>query len=153
MDYHTTLRRLRSGFDPRRALYTNHMATNRQGSITETQLVACFTKAGYQVLLPVGVARYDLVVEKDGEYLRVQAKTGRLRNGAILANGYSNPGGRELRKYTKEEVDAIGIYCADTNECYLVPIDQMMSKVSLRVEPSGNNQDAGIRWASDYKLS
>ena len=47
-------------------------------------MLAQLIDRGYRVLLPFGVnQRYDLVVDNDGELLKAQIKTGRLRNGVI----------------------------------------------------------------------
>ena len=54
------------------------------GDRTEAIVIAALVRRGYRVLRPLSSnERYDLVLDLDGEFLRVQCKTGRLRNGAI----------------------------------------------------------------------
>jgi hypothetical protein len=60
--------------------------TKKIGEISEAIVIAEFLKSGFPVLLPFGDnQRYDMVVEVDGRFLRVQCKTARtLRGGAVL---------------------------------------------------------------------
>ena len=54
------------------------------GQRSEAIILAELVRRGHRVLVPFGPnQRYDLVVELDGRFLRVQCKTGRLRNGRI----------------------------------------------------------------------
>jgi hypothetical protein len=46
--------------------------------------------AGYRFLVPMGEnTRYDLVIDDQGRFSRVQCKTGRLRRGAVRFNACS----------------------------------------------------------------
>jgi hypothetical protein len=54
------------------------------GLRTEAAILAELVRRGYQVLVPFGTnQRYDLVLDMDGKFVRVQGKTGRLRSGVI----------------------------------------------------------------------
>ena len=54
------------------------------GLRTEAAILAELVQRGYQVLVPFGVnQRYDLVLDIEGEFVRAQCKTGRLRDGVI----------------------------------------------------------------------
>jgi len=126
------------------------------GDITEAMVLAALLESGATILAPFGNShRYDLVVEKDGNFLRVQCKTGRLKNGAIQAKACSiqNPhlGGRS--KDYLGQAELFGIYCPETHGVYLVPVDgSPTNTISLRLEPTRNRQAKGIRWAKDYKV-
>jgi hypothetical protein len=62
--------------------------TKSKGIISELSVMVALAKAGYRLLLPYGEnCRYDVAIEKDGVFKRVQIKTGRLRSGAVLFNG------------------------------------------------------------------
>jgi len=53
------------------------------GTRTEAVVLAELVKRGYRVLLPFGHNhRYDLVLDVEGRFVRVQCKTGRLSRGA-----------------------------------------------------------------------
>ena len=75
--------------------------TKSIGELSELIVAAELGRAGYHVSLPLGESkRYDLIVD-DGESLfRVQVKTGRLRNGAILFGSlrWSEPRNRQYSK-------------------------------------------------------
>ncbi len=114
--------------------------------------------AGYEVLLPFGEnTRYDLVIERDARFQRVQCKTGRYVGGAVrfpVASSYyhhPNPPSRS-RSYVGH-VDAFAVYCAATAGIYLIPIAELAHcarESALRVEPCRNNQSRRIRWAERY---
>jgi hypothetical protein len=49
------------------------------GDITQSQVMAALLKHGTKVLLPFGDNfRYDLVVEEDGQFSRIQCETGKM---------------------------------------------------------------------------
>ena len=113
------------------------------------------------VLLPFGENhRYDLLIDEGDRFIRVQCKTGRLRNGAIWFNTcsytYHHPSNRGTKPYKhayKGQADAFGVYCPDTDRVYLVPVDEVGSNcATLRVDPPKNNQSKRVRWAQDYEL-
>jgi hypothetical protein len=107
-------------------------------------------------LVPFGFnQRYDLVIDIEGWFARVQCKTGRLRNGCVVFNAQSvraNTRKRVLRDY-KEDVEMFIVYCPDTELLYAVPIDDVTrTEATLRVEPTANGQNRNVRWARDYEL-
>ena len=54
------------------------------GHRSEAAVFGALVERGYRILLPFGVnQRYDMVLDNDGELLKAQIKTGRLRNGVI----------------------------------------------------------------------
>ena len=99
--------------------------TKRTGDLSELRLMHDLVRAGYLVSIPFGEDhRYDLVIEKNGVFSRVQVKTGRLRKGVVLFNCYSSHthrGGAACRRYTNE-IDYFGVYCPELDATYLVPI-------------------------------
>ena len=126
------------------------------GQRTEAIILAELVKRGYRVLLPFGVNhRYDLVIDLDGRFLRAQCKTGRLRNGCILFHAVSirsNTTKALVRGY-RGEADLFLVYCADTEQVYAVDVEEVgVCEVKLRVAPTANNQERGVRWAADYLL-
>ena len=129
--------------------------TKRIGDYSEIMVLGALIRAGYFVSIPFGEnQRYDLIAEKDDVLYRVQVKTGRLRKGAILFACYSSHahrGGR-LRRYVGE-IDLFGVYCADVDSVYLIPMAEISAwQWSLRVEPPRNGQCKKVRWASQYLL-
>jgi hypothetical protein len=120
-------------------------------------VIACELVArGYRVLTPLGFNhRSDLVLDSGGVFIRVQCKTGRLRNGVILFPTLStrcNMTSVRTRSYAGE-ADLFMVYCRETCGIYAVPIEDVRVKGGrLRVDPPANGQVKGVRWASEYEL-
>ena len=132
---------------------------NHKGNVAETAITAAATKLGIPVLRPmVEHTRYDLVFDLGPRLLRVQCKWSPLRNGVVrvpvLSVRYKMNGEQVRRQYTADEIDAIGVYCQELDECFLVPIEAIPGPggIHLRVAPTKNNQRAALNWAADYRL-
>jgi hypothetical protein len=126
------------------------------GLRTEAVILAELTKRGYRVLLPFGYnQRYDLVLEIDGSFMRVQCKTGRLRDGCVIFRAQSvrsNSRKAVIRDY-KDDVELFVVHCPDTGGLYVIPIDDATrTQGTLRIDPTANGQDRRVRWARDYEL-
>lgn len=113
------------------------------------------------VLIPFGEnQRYDLLIDDAGDFVRVQCKTGRLRNGVVRFNACSftyhhpnNQGTRPYRHHYRGAADLFGIYCRDTGKVYLVPVEEVGTREGcLRVAPAKNRQSKKVRWAKDFEL-
>lgn len=131
--------------------------TSGRGDLTEAEVTAALLRAGRRVLRPLSSAsRYDLVVEnEDGTFSRVQCKTGVLKNGAVVFRVYSVSGHRTAGVPYGGQVDAFGVFCAQTNAAYLVPITAVARHrvmASLRVAPPRNGQKFAIRNAEDFRI-
>jgi Holliday junction resolvase-like predicted endonuclease len=131
--------------------------TKRIGKLSELVVATELVRAGYSVSIPIGErCRYDLIIDDGNALARVQVKTGRLRNGAILFNCYSvnsRKAGR-LRTYFGA-IDFFGVYCPDVEAVYLIPVGDVPRTCfgSLRWLPPKNGQSSRIRWAARYKIS
>ena len=103
--------------------------------------------------------RYDfLIILEDGSYKRVQSKHARLidRSSCLLFNASS----RNTAKYAAQKNNYRGdaeffvSYNEYTKKSYLIPVrDVGVSAARLRLTPTRNNQEAGIRWAKDYEIT
>jgi PD-(D/E)XK endonuclease len=116
-------------------------------------------EAGFAVSIPFGEnVRYDLIIDDGCRLARVQCKTGRLRQGAVLFNVCSCYGHHlrptETRRDYRGQVDYFVVYCSETSGVYLVPIEDltMSNQASLRIEPPRNGQRLRIRNACDYEI-
>ena len=82
----------------------------------------------------------------------------RVRNGdvVVIRTRRCRRGAEGLihRSYESGEIDAIAAYCADIEQCYLLPAELSIQRaaVQLRLAPTRNNQAAGINWARDFEL-
>jgi len=136
------------------------MSTGNKGATAEAFIAAHAIELGVFVLRPVlDGLRYDLIFDTGHQLLRVQCKWGR-RDGDVVAvrlrtcrhtptNGYVRT------TYGRDEIDAIAVYCAELKRCFLVPITEVAgrSDLHLRLRPARNNQQLGVRMASDYDLA
>ena len=126
------------------------------GQRSEGAILAHLIRRGYSVLVPFGVnQRYDLVLDIEGELLRVQCKTGRLRDGTVRFRTESsriNTKGAFTRSY-RGEADLFLVYCPDNDRTYAVPVDDAPpSQMCLRIEPSRNGQSVGTHPAERFEL-
>ncbi len=127
--------------------------------MAEAEIVAAATQLGIPVLKPVAEhSRYDMVFEVGGRLLRVQCKWARRKGDIIEIRLVTNRRGAEgfiRTKYTADEIDAVAVYCKDTDECYLLPVELAGERAAmyLRVSPTKNGQRAALNWASDHTLA
>lgn len=127
------------------------MDTSAIGNQTEGVVLAALIKAGKVVLLPFGGGhRYDIAVDDGGRLVRVQCKTAFYKKGCVIFNSCSRYRGGGNHHY-QGDADVFGVYSAHTGQVYLVPVDEVgANQVVLRVEPTKNNQESGVRWADQY---
>lgn len=125
------------------------------GERSEGMVLAALLRAGKVVLQPFGDnQRYDLVVDEGGKFIRVQCKTGRLKDGAIYFDACSSQAHRGKGKQDyRGQIEMFAIYFPDTDLVYMVPVDEVGRTCGmLRLEPSKNGQIKGVRLASSYLL-
>jgi hypothetical protein len=130
------------------------------GDRTTLAVMMALDTVGAPFLVPFGEnTRYDLVIDEATRLARVQCKTGRLRQGAVRFKVCSmylhHPNPKIHSRDYRGDVDYFAVYCPETGGVYLVPIEDlpMKTRASLRVEPSRNSQQRGIRFASDYLIA
>lgn len=131
------------------------------GERSEAIIMARLVEIGYNVLTPFGDnQRYDLVIEDgDGQFWRVQCKTGRS-NGEYIEFApaslyYHTRAGKTTHgsKSYHGQIDYFAVYCPETKKVYLIPVDHAgASQMNLRLIPTANKQKKGVRWAKDYEI-
>lgn len=134
------------------------MNTKDRGELTEAKVKAKLIEEGLTVLEPVGENNdYDLVVEKNGNFERIQVKTafeGQVENTIMFktCRTRANMSVAEDREY--DEVDAFVAYHPETDNYYWVDDkDAPKSKMTLRFEETKNGQKKNVNMAKDYGLS
>lgn len=133
------------------------MNTKAIGERTGAIILAEFLKAGFPVLLPFGDnQRYDLVVEVNGVFQRVQCKTASVhRGGAVIRFNTSstNPPARSKLRGYRNQADLFAVYSDHTQQVYVLGVDDCgEGGVWLRLAPVKNNQEMHVRKADDYLL-
>ena len=124
--------------------------SNHKGAIAEAEIAAAAVRLDVPVFTPLSDhGRSDLVLEIGGRLWRVQCKWGRLGPGGDVVivrvgGSWLSPSGYVLSTYTENEVDLFGIYCADLDRSFLMPIDLVAGKheIRLRLTPARNGQQA-----------
>jgi hypothetical protein len=130
----------------------------RKGPAAEAEVAAAVTRLDLVVLRPMADGgRYDLVVDTGSHMIRVQCKWASRHESVLLVRCLTSrhtPRGYLRTTYSADEIDAIAAYSPDTDNCYLIPIEEIAgrSMISFRLAPTRNNQDRRVRWARDYEL-
>jgi hypothetical protein len=129
------------------------------GDKSTLAIIAALRESGHGIYLPFGEnTRCDLVADLGDGLVRVQCKTGRLRNGSIKFSVCSTYGHhrnpQSARRSYQGQVDYFAVYCPETGGVYVVPIDGLPSRsaANLRVDATRNSQRTGVRFAADYEI-
>lgn len=130
------------------------MQTGERGNLSEARVLAALVNAGYFVSIPFGSGhKYDFVIDDTVRLFRVQCKTGRVKNGVLLFNAYSQSGNGSVKMNYRGLADLFAVLNPESDKVYLIPVDDVgVTVVSLRLNPPGNKQVQGIRWAESYLL-
>lgn len=134
--------------------------TKQIGDISLSMVLSALLRSNKKILLPFGEGyRYDLVIDDDNVFKRVQCKTGRLVNGVVKFNMYSVVRDAATNKYvhkpyTDNEIDVYGIYCPQTHETYLISCKEFSgtTEARLRVDPSESKKPYLGKFAKDYRI-
>lgn len=125
------------------------------GDHSEAIVLAAFLRQKKTVLIPFGGQQpYDLVIQDENKFIRIQVKTGKLTNGVIIFNTVTSKGrsGKGLKSY-RGICDYFAIYCPQTDKIYLMKVEDVpLGKGNLRVTKTKNNNSKLIRWAVDYEM-
>ncbi|MFP5352853.1 MAG: group I intron-associated PD-(D/E)XK endonuclease [Actinomycetota bacterium] len=128
------------------------MTPSQVGERAEAAVMAALAATGKHLLFPFGQKRYDLAYEEGGRLIKVQVKSGREVDGAIVFRTNSAVRGSFLDY--RGDADVFGVYCHDRGTVYLVPVEDVpRSAGMLRLSAPKNGQKRKVRWASQYQLS
>ncbi|HEX6455477.1 MAG TPA: group I intron-associated PD-(D/E)XK endonuclease [Solirubrobacterales bacterium] len=129
------------------------MKTATKGNEAEAMILAALVERGFEVAVPFGSGQpYDLIVDLGGsELLKVQCKTGWEAKSCISFNARSTDHGQGRRAYFGL-AHIFGVYFPPKRSVYLVPLGAVGFNGWLRLAPTRNNQQKGIRFAADYEI-
>lgn len=127
-----------------------------RGDATEITIIHELITSGYMVSVPFGDNDpYDLVVDADGEFFRVQCKTGwKTKNDTIRFNTHSQTtrNGEYLERSYQGEIDAFAVYSPDRDVVYWVNIDDATEhKMDLRYDAKIDHPS--INWAHHFEFN
>lgn len=134
------------------------MNTKDKGDLAQLAVAKDLMIQGYKIAFPYGDSwDYDLIACKDGIFYRVQVKYTESNGEVVVVDCScrSTHAGKTTttKMYTAEMIDWIAVYDKQTDISYYIAASQLgsgKSELYLRLVPSKNNQQKGIRWARDY---
>lgn len=133
------------------------LSTHYVGKITELAVAQAFLQRGYQVSQPlVADSRYDFIVDIKGKLLKIQVKTGTVKdNGAYIefatSTSHTNTKGTINQSYKQGEIDYFATMLG--TQCYVIPIERCGSRAQrLRLLPTKNGQTKGIMFATEFEI-
>jgi len=133
-------------------------APKQVGEISEAIVAARLMKLGFNLLKPIGDSlRYDLMIDFEDSFYRVQVKTARVENGVIDFSTVSSQAHRGKGKQSyKGQIEWFAACVQETEEVYMVHIDNPIAKgqeVTLRISRSMTTPTAENRIAIKYILN
>ena len=133
------------------------MNTKDIGDVSVGKIIGRLVKEGRTILLPFGDnARYDLVLDDQGIFTRVQCKTGHPIGNAIhfktVSTNYKK-GSWVLKNYVGD-VDVFAVYCPETDEVFMVPMSVIENRnsLSLRLCPPLRPNGKRMVYAKDFVI-
>ena len=136
------------------------LSSNAKGAIACAVFDKLALERGGIVSIPALDARYDRIMDMQGQLYRVQVKYCDRAvsgcTGSVLVDLASYGSGRLLsNSYSSADVDAIVVYLPSVDAlCWLDPDDfHGKSTLTLRTAPPKNGQRAGVRLYTDYLWS
>jgi len=115
------------------------MDNKHKGNLAVASAIAHFVSSGYKVSIPLtNVAKYDLVVEKDGVFQSIQCKyVGYEGNRGIFAapmyvSGGNRSAGNRRMTYKEGDFDVLFILCA-SGRTYAIPLRDIVGHTTVNV--------------------
>jgi hypothetical protein len=129
------------------------MSTILRGNAAEAAVLNALIKAGLLVLVPFGDGSpYDMMVDSGTQLIKVQVKCGRVRNECVEFNTGGTDHGRGRMSY-RGRADVFGVLAPELDRVYIVPVDDCpVYQGRLRLVPTRNNQQRGVRYAGDHAV-
>ena len=135
--------------------------TQSKGNLVELQCISAFIELGYECSIPYGNgAKYDFIVDYNGELLRIQCKSSNhpKKNGIEDTQAFQFPTVCQTtntvktvrHRYTASDIDYFATYFQ--GKVYVVPVDECSTAKTLRFSPPANGRN-NYNKAEDYLIS
>lgn len=123
------------------------MIPQTKGDHSELRVASRLKRLGWSVLFPFSDnKKYDIVAENNGEYRRIQVKTGRYIGPSVKFHCYNSNSarsGNNMTEYTSTDIDGFAVYCDETCDMFWVPISDSNSKtMRINVDQDGADNPA-----------
>jgi PD-(D/E)XK endonuclease len=129
--------------------------TKDKGDLGVAKVHADLASKGFTVLFPATEhAPFDLVAYADGEFHRLQVKYRSARSGAVIvkfSSMWADRNGTHTAPMDKSAIDAVCIYCPETDQCYYIRPSAHGTSITLRIAPSRNGQHVGVLEAEAFR--
>jgi hypothetical protein len=122
------------------------------GDRSEARITAEFMDAGLYVLVPFGDRnRYDIVIDENGTFIRVQCKTARLMRDKFVFKTESNNWNTGTRKSYKGDIDVFAVFLRENKKVYIFNVKNVpKGYCSVRLTEDRSNH--GKRFASEHEF-
>jgi len=128
--------------------------TKDKGDLGVLKAKCDLCEKGFVVLTPeTEHAPFDLVIYKNGVFKTVQVKYRAAKKGSVTVvfrSYWSDSNGCHKKEVDKSLIDLYCIYCPDSAKCYYFDPKQHNKAITLRLDPSKNNQTEKINFADDF---
>lgn len=133
------------------------MDSTQKAAVAEHRVIARALEFGFTVSIPVTTARYDLLLERHGEFFRTQVKYGghapshSIGACRVSFNCWGGSGGKRSRTYETSEIAMMLAYLPDADEIIEIParLYEGRQSVILRIQPAANGQTKNINLVED----
>lgn len=125
-------------------VFENCSNSNQQGALGEARAILEYSEMGYVVLQPIFSTKYDLVIEKDGRFQRVQVKTSatscRFKGGRYEVVVDTRVGARGVYRHRKDEdYDLLFVLVAD-GRVWSIPTSALEAKTKITIGNTKYNE-------------
>ena len=127
------------------------LTTEQKGQIALAKVMMEAARKGFLAFLPTSPVRYDLLLECERKFIRVQVKYADSKSpnsqGAVRVDLR-----RRKRRYTKEEIDLLLVYVPQIDQvcCFGPEMFDNRFALQLRLEATRNGQKKGCLIARDH---
>jgi hypothetical protein len=128
--------------------------TKTKGDLGVLHAQLDLAEKGFGVLAPLTEHEaFDLVAYRGSRFARVQVKYRAAVGGCVtirFSTFWADRHGTHSAPIDKNVVDVVCIFCPDTRRCYYIDPKQFRNNVSLRIVPTKNRQQRGVRDAEAF---
>lgn len=127
---------------------------SHKGTQAEARVLAELLARNFNVSIPFGSYRYDMIAEKHGQFRRLQIKcvswTTNRNTIQVVLHSKNRHG---ITKYRNNEVDFFVVFYKPLRKFYIIPFKDIKGKssIQLRLSGTGNQQRKNINLAEKYE--
>lgn len=128
------------------------LSTNQRGELAQLKVQERAISLGYTLSIPTIDCRYDLVIDNNGKFTRVQIKhvTDNKKNNSVRLKLEKKEGKKKVG-YTKDEIDLILVYVDSIDKILQIKPAQFHNKKKLSIKVRGTNRNLKTEnWYEDF---